>query len=729
MITNQKFLLGGMHCASCAVNIELEIKRLPGIRSVSVNYATETAQVSFDDKVIDQSKIEKIITNLGYRIVTTNEDNTNLKDRNILVFTLVLGIIVFYLHMAPMFNWPLTDFFIVNNILLQFSITSFIIVIFFKTWSSGFLRLITLKPDMNSLIFLGTATAYFYSLIVSFNFFLNRQPVEDLYFESAALILIFINIGKYLEKNTKSKTNQAIRKLIGLQPKEALVIKDGQEIKLPIADLQINDIVVVRPGEKIASDGIIISGNSSVDEKMITGESLPVEKKVNDPVIGGTINQEGLLHIKVSKIGQETMLAQIVKIVETAMNTKPPIQLLADKVSFYFVPAIILVAIITFSFWLLIGQPLSFAINTFVAVLIIACPCALGLATPTAIIAGTGLAAKNGILIRNGQALEQAGKINTFVFDKTGTITQGKPRVTDIVFFDGNENLLLIAASAEKNSTHPLAQAIVNKAIEKNIKLVPVIRFTNYPGKGIKAIVNNQEVIIGTRRLIKEQKISLAEETNLQISQYENQGKTVILVANNKKIIGFIAIADTVKDNAQTVIEQLRKMKKEIVMISGDHEKVTSTIAAQVKINRYFSEILPGEKAGIIAKLQSENHKVAMIGDGINDAPALAKADLGVAIASGSDIAIETGDIILVKNDLADILKLIKISKITVTKVKQNLFWAFFYNVISIPIAAGILYPFTGWLLNPAIAAATMALSSVSVITNSLFIRNTPLSK
>ncbi|MCX6760356.1 MAG: copper-translocating P-type ATPase, partial [Candidatus Nealsonbacteria bacterium] len=579
-----------------------------------------------------------------------------------------------------------------------------------------------LHPNMDSLIFIGTSIAYFYSVITSVLIFLKiSEPTASLYYESSALILVFISLGKYLESVTKGKTGEAIKKLIGLQPKEATVILNNEEIKTKISDVEVGDILLVRPGEKIPVDGIVVDGYSGVDEKAITGESIPVEKNKGDKVIGATINKTGVLKFKAVRVGKDTMLSQIIKVVEEAMGSKAPIQLLADKASFYFVPSVIAIAIASFLIWLLIGYPLSFSLSIMVAVLIIACPCALGLATPTAVMMGTGIAASSGILIKTGDALEIAKGVNIVLFDKTGTLTKGEPAVTDILKTDkySDAEIIQIAASIENNSEHPLAQAIVKKAKEKSIKLLDVSDFKAIPGKGIEAKINEEKVLLGTRKLMIEEKITY-DNIEDEIIKLENQGKTAMILAYRNKIIGIIAVADTLKDHSKEAIEMLHKMSKKVAIITGDNKRVAEAIAKKLNIDKVLAEVLPQDKSEEVKKLQGEGNVVAFVGDGINDAPALAQADLGIALGSGTDVAMETGEIILIKDDLRDVVKAISLSKFTLDKIKQNLFWAFFYNVIGIPIAAGILFPFTGWLLNPSIAAAAMAFSSVSVVLNSL---------
>jgi Cu+-exporting ATPase len=558
----------------------------------------------------------------------------------------------------------------------------------------------------------------------------RNVSMNNFYFESAVFILVFISLGKYLESVTKGKTSSAIKSLIGLQPKTAIVIKDGIELETAISDVQVGDIILVKPGQKIPVDGVVVEGYSGVDEKAITGESIPVEKKKEDTVIGATINKTGVLKFKATKVGKDTMLSQIIKIVEEAMGSKAPIQLLADKVSFYFVPVVIIIALVAAILWFVVLHQVSASLTIFVAVLIIACPCALGLATPTAVMMGTGLAAKNGILIKSSDALEIAKDVDIVVFDKTGTLTRGEPVVTEIISFDTstslsagkkieNEQILEIAASVEKNSEHPLAQAIVNKAKENKIKIHEVNNFQAIPGKGVEATLNRKKILLGTRRLMKDNKISLGFIEDKMV-ELEDRGKTVMILAYGKKVMGIIAVADVLKDNSREAVDTLHKMGKLVAIITGDNKRVGDAIAKQLGIDKVLAEVLPQGKSDEIKKLQSEGKIVAMVGDGINDAPALAQADLGIALGSGTDVAIETGEIVLIKDDLRDVVKAMALSGYTLNKIKQNLFWAFFYNIIGIPIAAGVLFPLTGWLLSPSVAAGAMAFSSVSVVLNSL---------
>ncbi len=729
----------GMDCASCSANIEHALKKEKGIFSINVNFAAEKAYLEFDPVEISIARIQKIIEKLGYKAAEeTLEMEMRMEDHHKIekegeikqlkkrfILALIFSLPIIYMVMGEMLGLPMPMFFEKYSVPIQFILATAVILACFNVWRSGFKNLLRLSPNMDSLIFIGTAVAYFYSVIVSLLMVFKIDIKTHIYYESAALILIFISLGKYLEAITKGKTSEAIKKLIGLQPKEATVIKDGQEIKILIIEVKVGDIILVKPGEKIPVDGVVIDGYSGVDEKAITGESIPVEKKEGDEVIGATINKTGVLKFKATRVGKDTMLAQIIKIVEEAMGSKAPIQLLADKVSFYFVPTVIGIAFLALIVWLALGQPFTFALTAFVAVLIIACPCALGLATPTAVMMGTGLAAKNGILIKSGKALEVARKINMVIFDKTGTLTKGEPVVTDVVKIknETNERMVLkLAASIEKNSEHPLAQAVVNKAKEENAGLEEIENFQAVPGKGVQAFFQNKKILLGTRKLMIDNQISPAvlEE---KIIGLENQGKTVMILSFGGEIIGLIAVADTLKEYSKEAVKMLHRMGKKVAIITGDNERVGQAIAKEVNIDRVLAEVLPQEKSEEIKKLQQEGNVVAMIGDGINDAPALAQADLGIALGSGTDVAMETGEIVLIKDDLRDVITAIDLSNYTLNKIKQNLFWAFFYNIIGIPIAAGILYPFTGWLLNPAIAALAMAFSSVSVVSNSLLMK------
>jgi len=743
MITKIILKLSGLHCASCVASIENAFKKTEGVISISVNLVLEKANIEFDQEIIKLEKIQGIIKKLGYGAKEENYDLNAEKSsdhhkqannreinklRNTFIISAVLGIPIFYLVMGEMLGLPLPALAMKTKIIIQFLIATVIMAVNYPLYISGFKKLIQRNPNMDSLIEIGTLSAYFYSLVVSWLiWFRPDYQGNHLYFESAALILVFISLGRYLEALTKGKTSQAIKKLIGLQPNEATVIKGNQEVKIPILEVKSGDIVLVKPGEKIPVDGIVIEGYSGVDEKAITGESIPAEKKKGDEVIGATINKTGVLRFKATKVGKDTMLAQIIKIVEEAVGSKALIQLLADKVAFYFVPSVMAIAALAFFIWLIAGPSFAFALTSFVAVLIIACPCALGLATPTAVMMGTGLAAQNGILIKSSKALEIAQKVDTIIFDKTGTLTRGEPNVTDTVviknsIFNNQNKILQLAGSVEKNSEHPLAQAIVNKAKERKIELFDAQNFQAIPGRGVKAILENQKILLGTKRLMTENQINTDFIKN-KLIELENRGKTAMILAVDQNIIGIIAVADTLKKYSKEAVEHLHKLGKKTLILTGDNKRVGEAIAQRLNIDYVLAEVLPHEKAAEVKKLQKQGRVVAMVGDGINDAPALAQADLGIALGSGTDVAMETGEIVLIKDDLRDVVIAIDLSKYTLKKIKQNLFWAFFYNIVGIPIAAGVLYPFTGWLLNPTVAAAAMAFSSVSVISNALFMK------
>jgi Cu+-exporting ATPase len=590
------------------------------------------------------------------------------------------------------------------------------------TWNAIKMR----SSNMDVLIAIGTSAAYFYSLL--YVLFPKQFPFGGLYFDSSAIIIALILMGRLLEHTVRGKASDALRKLAQLQPQTTLVISDdGTEKEIPIEQLNEQDVFLVKPGQNIATDGIVVDGHSSVDEKMLTGESIPIEKTKGDEVIGGTINGTGMLKIRATRVGINTTLSKIVQIVEGAQNSKAPIERLVDTISTYFVPIVVAVALLSFGAWtLLAGKPISFGFTTAVAVLIIACPCALGLATPAAIVVGAGKGAENGILIKGGEYLERTQKINTIVFDKTGTLTKGEPEVTEIQKLGSafsEEEILRYAAIAEKQSEHPLASAIVKKAIDSGEKLPDPDSFQSSTGKGVEASYSGKQIIFGNPRILEDSKISLDGKAREQLDNLTGQGKTVMVLAINGQAAGIIAVADTIKEHAIETINALKKMKLEIVMLTGDNKQTASAIANQLGIQSYFAEVLPAEKADVIKRLQAENRKVAMVGDGINDAPALAQADVGIAIGSGSDIAVETGGLILMRDDLRDVVAGIQLSRRTMSKIKQNLFWAFIYNVALIPVAAGLLYLLVGVLLNPILAGLAMALSSVTVVTNSLTLR------
>jgi Cu+-exporting ATPase len=719
----------GMHCASCATLITNKLKKEPGVSYANVNLATEKASVDFDESKTSEERVIKAIESLGdykAKIMGSDKDSKDYetekrekqlkKLRNTFLFSLFFAIPAFLIGMF--FMWIGIEIPYSGYILFLLA-TPVQFIIGWPIYTSAFGALKNKSANMDSLIAIGTSAAYFYSVYVIF-----FQPMGDQYFEAATILITFVILGRYLEAIAKGKTSEAIKKLMHLSPKIATVIRKGKEEKIPVDEVVVGDIVIVKPGEKVPVDGIIIEGQSAIDESMITGESMPVEKKKNDLVIGATINKHGSFKFKATKVGANSTLSQIIKLIEDAQGKKAPIQRFADKISAYFVPAVILISIASFLVWYFaVGQTFEFSLIIAVAVLVIACPCALGLATPTAIMVGTGKGAEKGILIKGGDALETAHKLYAVVFDKTGTLTQGKPEVTDIITTGKiNENeLLKLAASVEKNSEHPLAQAIVNKAEEKNIHLEKVSNFKAIPGHGVEATLKGKKIVVSKPEYAKKIK-NIDRNLDSKITELEGEGKTTVLVLDKKKIYGIIAIADTIREDSIKAVKDLQKEKIFVYMITGDNKRTANAIGKQLGINHVISEVLPQDKANEVKKLQKKG-KVAMVGDGINDAPALAQADIGIAIGSGTDVAMETGNIVLMNNKTTDVVKAIKLSKITISKIKQNMFWALFYNSLGIPVAAGLLYPFTGWLLSPIIAGGAMALSSVSVVLNTLLMK------
>ncbi|OGJ17887.1 copper-translocating P-type ATPase [Candidatus Pacearchaeota archaeon RBG_13_36_9] len=716
----------GMHCASCATLITKRLEKEPGVTYANVNLTTEKATAEFDETKNSDGKIIKAIESLGYkaRAIGDNEDKdyeskkrgASLKHaRNLFLFSLLFAVPAFLIGMV--FMWAGIEIPYSGYILFALA-TPVQFIAGYGIYKSAFGSLKNKSANMDTLIAIGTSAAYFYSLYVVF-----FDPMGEQYFEAAAVLITFVMLGRYLEAIAKGKTSEAIKKLMHLSPKIATVIRKGKEEKISVDEVVVDDIIVVKPGEKIPVDGIIVEGQSAVDESMITGESMPAEKKKNDTVIGATINKHGSFKFKATKVGANTTLSQIIKLIEDAQGEKAPIQRFADKISAYFVPVVILIAIISFLIWYFaVGQTFAFSMIIAVSVLVIACPCALGLATPTAIMVGTGKGAEKGILIKGGDALETAHKLYAVVFDKTGTLTRGKPEVTDIVPIGTSENeLLKIAASVEQFSEHPLAQAIVNKAEEKKIKLENVKSFKAIPGHGVEATLKGKKIIVSKPEYARRIK-KIDRNLDNKIAGLEEDGKTTILVLDKKNVYGIIAIADTIREDSIKAVKDLQKEKIFVYMITGDNKRTANAIGRQLGINHIISEVLPQDKANEVKRFQKKG-KVAMVGDGINDAPALAQADIGIAIGSGTDVAMETGNIVLMNNKTTDVVKAIKLSKITIGKVKQNMFWALFYNSLGIPIAAGVLYPFTGWLLSPIIAGGAMALSSVSVVLNTLLMK------
>jgi P-type Cu+ transporter len=730
----------GMHCASCSALITRKLKKTPGVQEANVNFAAAKAAVRFDPMVIDEAGLIAAVKSAGYGAEPQHHGHHGVEIdrkrqqaeidgyRGKFLIGLALSLpMLYFMALTFLPTLPLRDILMpwmgIVSLLLATPVQFWLGAGFYKGfWSS--LKMGTFTMD--SLIAIGTSTAYFYSLY-NLAMHLVREgtvvgELHDIYFEVAALLITFVLLGKWLEARAKGATSQAIQKLIGLQAKTARVLRDGQPVEVPIEDVLVGDTIVVRPGEKIAVDGIVLKGLSSVDESMLTGESIPVEKKEGDKVFGATMNQHGSLEFRAEKIGADTVLAQIIRFVEEAQGSKAPIQAFADRVSAWFVPAVIGVAILTLIAWLLLGQSLTFALLAFVSVIVIACPCALGLATPTGIMVATGKGAELGILIRGGEPLEAANKIDTIVFDKTGTLTKGKPEVTDVIALHGTENdVLRLSASLEQGSEHPLAESIVAHAKAKGVRLSPADGFKAIPGHGIEGSLNGKKYLLGNRRLLETAGISLSD-IEARMTQLETQGKTAMLLAEGGRVLGVVAVADTLKDTSKDAVETLKRMGLATYMITGDNARTAHAIAAQAGITEVLAEVLPAKKAAEVKRLQEAGHRVAMVGDGINDSPALAQADLGIAMGSGTDIAMETGGIVLVRNDLRDVATAIRLSRATVGKIRQNLFFALFFNVIGIPIAARA-FAHWGIVLRPELAGLAMAFSSVSVVTNSLLLK------
>ena len=754
--------IGGMTCASCVMHVENGLRSVPGVLNVAVNLATERATVEMIPGAVTLADLKHAVEDVGYDVLDVGDGTTELVDRERELREeerqrewrdLVIGIIftapLFVLAMARdilhvglgrmdvlpwLFGWLYFDW-------LLFALATPVQFYVGRGYHRGAYKSLRARaPNMDVLISVGTNAAYWFSVIVLIARLFGAFGIAShVYFESAAVIITLIKVGKYLEARAKGQTSEAIKNLMKLQAKTARVEHDGQEIEIAIEQVRVGDVVSVRPGEKIPVDGVIVAGSSSVDESMITGESLPVEKSIGDNVIGATINKMGAFKFQARKVGKETALAQIVKLVEDAQGSKAPIQRLADQIAAVFVPIVIALALATFAVWFVVGGSFTNAFVNFVAVLIIACPCALGLATPTAIMVGTGKGAENGVLIRSGGALETAHKVTAIILDKTGTLTQGAPAVTDVVEVGNwklevgsassvqpptsNLQLLAIIASAEKNSEHPLGQAIVKHAQDTGLALSEPSEFGAVTGHGVRARVNGRDVLIGNAKLMSDSKVTL-DGLETQASKLADEGKTAMFAAIDGRAAGLIAVADTLKPNSKAAIAELKKLGLKVYMLTGDNPRTAAAIAKQVGIDHYFAEVLPGQKADKVKELQAQNEIVAMVGDGINDAPALAQANIGIAIGTGTDVAIQAAEITLISGDLRGVVTAIALSKRTIRTIKGNLFWAFFYNVLGIPIAAGALYPFFGILLNPMISAAAMAFSSVFVVTNSLRLRN-----
>ena len=740
MSKQKEYIIEGMSCASCAMTIENAVSKIPGVDKASVNLATEIMTVEANDSVTPED-IAKVVDGVGYgarprgkSVEEELEEKNEKKEAHLremkrnLTISAIFTVPLLFIAMADMVGIPMPAFLSpmqspVSYALIQLALVLPIVWIGRRFFVDGFKALSKGHPNMDSLVALGTSAAFLYSLYGTYHVLEGHAHFAmNLYYESAGVILTLITLGKYFEDVSKGKTSMAIQTLVGLAPKMATVLRDGQEVEVPVEEVQVGDLIRVKPGEKVPVDGVVTEGNSTVDESMLTGESIPVSKSVGDEVIGASLNKTGSFILKATKIGKDTALSQIIQLVEQAQGSKAPIAKLADKVSGVFVPIVIVLALVSGLAWYFLGQESwVFALTITISVLVIACPCALGLATPTAIMVGTGKGAENGILLKSGEALEEANHVNMVVFDKTGTITNGTPVVTDVVTadFSDADALIRLAASLEVASEHPLGEAIVAKAKEQGAAFDEVTNFEAIPGFGIKGHVGETLVFLGNEKWMRENGLANVE-MNEKANSFAEQGKTPLYIGYNDAVQGLIVVADTVKESSARAIQTLHEMGIQVAMMTGDHERTAQAIAAEVGIDRVFSEVLPQDKANYVSKLQEEGYIVAMVGDGINDAPALAQAQVGIAIGTGTDVAIESADAVLMKSDLMDVPAMLKLSRATIRNIKENLFWAFAYNVIGIPFAMGVLHLFGGPLLNPMIAGAAMSFSSVSVVLNAL---------
>ena len=740
MSKQKEYIIEGMSCASCAMTIENAVSKIPGVAKASVNLATEIMTVEANDSVTPED-IAKVVDGVGYSarprgksVEEELEEKNEKKEAHLremkrnLTISAIFTVPLLFIAMADMVGIPMPAFLSpmqspVSYALIQLALVLPIIWLGRRFFVDGFKALSKGHPNMDSLVALGTSAAFVYSLYGTYHVLEGHAHFAmNLYYESAGVILTLITLGKYFEDVSKGKTSMAIQTLVGLAPKMATVLRDGQEVEVPVEEVQVGDLIRVKPGEKVPVDGVVTEGNSTVDESMLTGESIPVSKAVGDEVIGASLNKTGSFILKATKIGKDTALSQIIQLVEQAQGSKAPIAKLADKVSGVFVPIVIVLALVSGLAWYFLGQESwVFALTITISVLVIACPCALGLATPTAIMVGTGKGAENGILLKSGEALEEANHVNMVVFDKTGTITNGTPVVTDVVTADSTDAdaLIRLAASLEVASEHPLGEAIVAKAKEQGAAFDEVTNFEAIPGFGIKGHVGETLVFLGNEKWMRENGL-VNVEMNDKANHFAEQGKTPLYIGYNDAVQGLIVVADTVKESSARAIQTLHEMGIQVAMMTGDHERTAQAIAAEVGIDRVFSEVLPQDKANYVSKLQEEGYIVAMVGDGINDAPALAQAQVGIAIGTGTDVAIESADAVLMKSDLMDVPAMLKLSRATIRNIKENLFWAFAYNIIGIPFAMGVLHLFGGPLLNPMIAGAAMSFSSVSVVLNAL---------
>lgn len=742
------FNIKGMSCAACAARIEKVVGGLPGVSSINVNLATESGVAVIDPTLLGRRQLREAIAKIGFSLDFSGSANSSLFQQQAsemaelalgkrkLLPSFVFASLLLLLSMGEMAGLPLPKLIAPHHHPLTFAVIQLLLVLPVMWLGRNFYlvglpSLLRGAPNMDSLIAVGTGAAFFYSSWNTVEIALGIDPMAkamDLYFESAAVLIALVSLGKFLEKRSKVKTSDAIRSLMELTPDQATLLKDGNQEQIPVDEIVVGDILLIRPGERLPVDGMVVKGSSYVDESMLTGESLPISKNEGDPVVGATLNKNGMLQIRAEKVGQDTMLARIVKMVRDAQGSKAPIANLADRVSLYFVPTVMFIALSSGLLWYFVGNAdFTFALRIFIAVLVIACPCAMGLATPTSIMVATGRGAQLGVLIKSGGALETGGKVTAVVFDKTGTLTYGEPALTDIIPLDQTVNrdeLLADVAAAESGSEHPLAMALVKAAQERGVFIAEPATVGAVPGRGIEAVVAGRKVVIGNRLMMEEQGVSgVDQQAERQAKQLAMEGKTSLYCAINGNLIALLAIADRIKPEAARIVESLGKMGLKVIMLTGDHGDTAQCIAKQAGITSVIAQVLPEKKAAVISELQQEGHTVAMVGDGINDAPALAVADLGIAMGTGIDVAVESGDIVLMQGNLTSILTALALSRATMRNIKQNLFWAFAYNIFGIPVAAGLLYIFGGPVLNPMIAGGAMAMSSVSVVTNGLRLR------
>ncbi|WP_244833761.1 heavy metal translocating P-type ATPase [Clostridium sp. BJN0001] len=756
----EKFIITGMTCSACSSRVEKCVKNLDGVKKVSVNLLTGTMNTEFDENILNEEKIIQNVIDSGYGASLYDKNGTSIKKdakknnsndeiknmKKNLIYSFVFLIPLMFISMGEMIfhifssNPPvfMQNIFYGYKNSITFAFTQFILLIPIiyinkKYFKNGFKNLLNRSPNMDSLVALGSGASIVYGIFaifkIGYGFGYGYIDIvnlyrKDLYFESAAMIVTLISLGKYLEAKSKGKTSEAVRKLMDLAPKRATIEVNGKEKVIPIEELSKGDTILVKPGESIPADGIIIYGTADIDESAVTGESIPVFKKVSDKVISASINKTGFIKVKAEEVSENSTISKIIKLVDEASASKAPIAEFADKVAGIFVPAVISISILVFIIWIISGATLEFSLSTAISVLVISCPCALGLATPVAIMVGTGKGAENGILIKSGEILQKAHEVDTVVLDKTGTITEGKPEVTDIISLKlDEESILKICAGIENGSEHPLAKAVIKYAKEKKIEKYKIDSFNNIPGKGIEAAIYGKSYYLGNTALIEEKNI-YKENVIFFVNKFANQGKTPIILADEKEVLGIIAIADVEKESSRKAIKLLKKMKMNVVMLTGDNKKTAEAVKKRIDVDNVIAEVLPEDKEKHVSEIQKKGHKVAMIGDGINDAPALARADVGIAIGSGTDIAIESADAVLIRNDLLDAVSCIKLSSSVIKNIKENLFWALFYNVISIPLAAGVLYPLFQIKLSPMIGAAAMSMSSVCVVLNALRLRN-----